>query len=214
MGKKRKCCSKLYRSKQKKKKKKKSKKKSKSKRKSTRIVGGQEAQYPMPWMAFIRSNEGMCGGSLINSQFILTAAHCFCYSNGNGSDYCTREIGKVMKGQPITFKKKTAETIKVYLGLTERGGGERPMDMFLNKNIGKAFNVENVFIHPLLGTKSDFEFTPDIALIKMVSPVESFSETIRPICLAHGDVVVKPFCPDMSQDRVPTKKEKKDGKVS
>ena len=45
-----------------------------------RIVGGKASMEPMPWMVVyfvginIRSSQ-QCGGSLINSQFVLTAAH-------------------------------------------------------------------------------------------------------------------------------------------
>ena len=44
----------------------------------SRIVGGNKAQHPMPWMVIVAIGEGQCGGSLINSQFVLSAAHCFC----------------------------------------------------------------------------------------------------------------------------------------
>ena len=48
-------------------------------------VNGHELQegQPMPWMALITQgpnyhNHFRCGGSLVNNQFVLTAAHCFC----------------------------------------------------------------------------------------------------------------------------------------
>ena len=50
---------------------------------NSRIVGGKASIEPMPWMVVyfvgvnIKSSQ-QCGGSLINSQFVLTAAHCFC----------------------------------------------------------------------------------------------------------------------------------------
>ncbi|KAK8395459.1 hypothetical protein O3P69_006251 [Scylla paramamosain] len=46
----------------------------------TRIVGGEETlQHEYPWHAAIYSkleNRPFCGGSIINNQWILTAAHC------------------------------------------------------------------------------------------------------------------------------------------
>ncbi|XP_066971840.1 CLIP domain-containing serine protease B4-like [Macrobrachium rosenbergii] len=42
-----------------------------------RIIGGEETGInEFPWMALIRPSKGLCGGSLINENFVLTAAHC------------------------------------------------------------------------------------------------------------------------------------------
>ena len=95
-------------------------KRSKKKKKSdgSRIVGGEEAEKPMPWMAFIEIQEEACGGSLINSQFVLSAAHCFC----NGQLDCTSRIGHLADKPIVVEDKAVADKIKISLGMTLGGG--------------------------------------------------------------------------------------------
>uniref|UniRef100_A0A3B5LVN3 Peptidase S1 domain-containing protein n=1 Tax=Xiphophorus couchianus TaxID=32473 RepID=A0A3B5LVN3_9TELE len=51
----------------------------------TRIVGGQEAAAgAWPWQAQLVIQGGLCGGSLINSQWVLSAAHCFKSTSTSG----------------------------------------------------------------------------------------------------------------------------------
>ena len=47
----------------------------------------------------------------------------------------------------------------------------------------------------------EFVNTPDLALVKMKEKLSSFSDFIRPICLANKDVAEEPVCPDNSADR-------------
>jgi len=43
-----------------------------------RIVGGNEATpHSWPWQVALLVDNGFCGGSLIDSNWIMTAAHCF-----------------------------------------------------------------------------------------------------------------------------------------
>ncbi|XP_076245949.1 trypsin-1 [Calliopsis andreniformis] len=47
-----------------------------------KLVGGQDATpHEFPWMVSISRKGGhFCGGTILNSRFVLTAAHCLCSS--------------------------------------------------------------------------------------------------------------------------------------
>jgi len=49
-----------------------------------RIVGGKEAKVgEFPWMVYVKIDRKFCGGTIINSQFVLTAGHCILDGSGN-----------------------------------------------------------------------------------------------------------------------------------
>ena len=44
---------------------------------NTQIVGGQPADIgEWPWQAMVRAGGYLCGGSLVGSSWVVTAAHC------------------------------------------------------------------------------------------------------------------------------------------
>uniref|UniRef100_A0A3Q2CEM9 Peptidase S1 domain-containing protein n=1 Tax=Cyprinodon variegatus TaxID=28743 RepID=A0A3Q2CEM9_CYPVA len=50
----------------------------------SRIIGGQDAQPgAWPWQVYFTTNDSSCGGSLINDQWVLTAAHCINSNKNN-----------------------------------------------------------------------------------------------------------------------------------
>ncbi|CAH2308073.1 transmembrane protease serine 9-like [Pelobates cultripes] len=65
---------------------------------SSRIVGGANAVYgEWPWQVLVKySGAFKCGGSLINNQWVLSAAHCFDYPSF--PDYYTISLGMYQIG--------------------------------------------------------------------------------------------------------------------
>jgi len=61
---------------------------------SNRIVGGNTASSPIPWQVSIRQGTGanghFCGGTILDSKTVLSAAHCF------------TSIGQSMSGYYVT----------------------------------------------------------------------------------------------------------------
>ena len=51
------------------------------KRRNSKIVGGDKAPFPIPWQVHVHyqksGNQKKCGGTIIDKETILSAAHCF-----------------------------------------------------------------------------------------------------------------------------------------
>lgn len=129
---------------------------------SDRIVGGQPTELDeYPWTALIhyRKPDGRfgfhCGGSLLNSRYVVTAAHC---------------IKAIPRGW---------EVVGVRLGEHNLATEQDCEDDLCNDPID--LQVETITVHENYDPASKTQYN-DIALIRFTRDV-SFSEFIKPICL-------------------------------
>jgi len=132
---------------------------------SNRIFGGRPAQKnKYPWMTRLRWKNYICGGSLINSRWILTAAHCV--------SECDREGRNCVDHQ--------TSDIKVFLG-------DHNKNILEDQEI--QVDISNITKHPdYRGLIVDFGSAPvhDIALLKLTEDFDFTNDAhhhIRPICL-------------------------------
>ena len=92
---------------------------------SPRIVGGNNA-FPgqWPWQVFVFYKGGhLCGGSIINKQWIVSAAHCF-HDDRNIANY-EITVGTYTNYQRTLFLVRGANfcLLPKREGLLQRGGG-------------------------------------------------------------------------------------------
>jgi len=132
------------------------------------IVGGSQAEpHSFPWIAKILTfqpngnsySTGNCGGSLVNKNWIVTAAHCF------------NEQSEAQVNTP-TFLKR----VFVHLGaqtITQYNVANEPTQT--------VCTAAKVMIHPKYN-KGPANTNYDVALIKLNCDVV-YTDAIRPICL-------------------------------
>lgn len=126
-----------------------------------RVFGGEDAAInEYPWVAYVKYGRTLCGGSLINRRYVLTAAHCF---RENGLRGVVRLGEHDLRTDPdcrfsLLHRKKTCAP---------------KYQKFKMEKISIHENFDNVTKHN------------DIALIRLDRNVE-FSENIQAICLPNA----------------------------
>ncbi|XP_036004649.1 serine protease 27-like [Fundulus heteroclitus] len=147
---------------------------------NTRIVGGEEASPgSWPWMVSLHivdpwfSSEDRCGGSLINDQWVLTAARCV-FTKINSPSDVTAYLGRQSQegSNPNEVMRKVAQI------------NFHP-DYSFNNNLYYYY----YYYHHGHGNGYDYDNTNDIALVKLSEPV-SFTSYISPVCLAASDSII------------------------
>ncbi|XP_058823601.1 CLIP domain-containing serine protease B4-like isoform X1 [Topomyia yanbarensis] len=135
---------------------------------SDRVVGGQATELnEYPWTAVIQyrkpnGNYGFhCGGSVINTRYIITAAHC---------------IKAIPRGW---------EAVGVRLGEYDLKNDGPDCKEGVCADIPVDVGIENIIVHENYNPQQKSQYD-DIALIRFNRDV-AFSEYIRAICLPVDD---------------------------
>ncbi|XP_050356530.1 phenoloxidase-activating enzyme-like [Nymphalis io] len=134
-------------------------------------------QYP--WLAMIEyTREYLCGGSLISSEYVITAAHCL-----------------------LTTAKKSRGAKSVRLG--EYNTTNNGPDCIEVEGDGVdcttgaiSIPIAETIVHPEYNTEKIVVEANDIALIKL-EKMAPYNDFIRPICLPTSDVTLSPPKQDM-----------------
>jgi len=175
--------------------------------KTSRIVGGEDAKKPIPWIVVLFFNGEICGGSLINSRYVLTAAHCACAQHHKL--YCSRSMMEIVEGVPIKPKEDLTEAIDkthIHIGASKSKNGTNDlytlMEIYGNSEGMFKHKMETFYIHEDLATSEEFPKTPDVILVRLEKAIPNFTPSIKPVCLAKPDAPDFPPCPDISVDRV------------
>ena len=147
-----------------------------------RIVNGYEVNH-LPWQASLATKSNnfiMCGGSLINPRYVVSAAHCFCGGPGEG-DYCTNNV--VDHNYDHKFKSAINNLFQYYNYCFSVILGLRNSD---KPDEGKIYGIVSVRVPEErigLYTRRKYMGPWDIALIKLDRQVVFIENLIAPVCI-------------------------------
>jgi secreted trypsin-like serine protease len=130
----------------------------------SRIVGGNVAKrHSIPYQVLILiAGQSMCGGTILNRKFVLTARHCV---------------------DSIDEFNTPPTDVSVFAGLHDVCG-QTSNDSNVQKRRVKRVVV--ILSGEFSFVKTSFE--NDIALVELSEPLK-FDQTVQPACLPNSDVV-------------------------
>ncbi|ODM92213.1 Coagulation factor X, partial [Orchesella cincta] len=145
-----------------------------------RIVGGEDAKFnEFPWQAAIvkpGTRIPFCGGTLINSRYILTATHCFWFAKKKASDMEVLLHAHLLDMHRL----KGAKDVELGEKGSTRGPGWDEAKKSDDDENTLRFEVEEVIMHPLFTKLYDYDF----ALLRLKGKVDiADSDSPTPICL-------------------------------
>ena len=121
--------------------------------------GSNAVPHEFPWMARIKVGNGLCGGSLIDNQWVITVAHCLL-----AEDFSTGVKPVIYLGDHSNYEIEPNEIVV------------EAAELFIH-----PFYLLSKFNH---STSTDLHY--DLALIKLSRPID-YNDDIQPICLDNSN---------------------------
>ncbi|CAH2098442.1 unnamed protein product [Euphydryas editha] len=140
-----------------------------------RIYGVPTSIYEYPWLALIEytSDRYLCGGTLISSQYVITAAHCVVTLDNKSRGEKSVRLGE------YNTRNSGPDCVEV------EGGGK-------NCTLGAiSIAINKTFVHPEFNKDKNIIYANDIAVLKL-SELAPYNDFIRPICLPKLDITGSP----------------------